>query len=166
MLRIWMTSSSDSGVKTNKDSSPDMKSTEIFSNFRIWTPANCYEIHTKLGCGVLFAYIHLPVNHIMSKTKSEYEQINLLVQSLSYGEDEKSYTYVTIDGFKAFKIACPICSPDSKRKNAKIFPKRKEDWKGNYPKQWFYLCHGKNDCPCHGYHSLNYFVSNYMGEMN
>ena len=59
----------------------------------------------------------------MNSTKSDYQNINLLVQSLTHAEDERDYTYVTIDGLKAFSLACPLCSPDSKRKTAKIFPK-------------------------------------------
>ena len=97
-----------------------------------------------------------------SKTKSDYQNINLLVQSLTHGADERDYTYVTIDGFKAFRFACPICSPDSKRRNGSIFPKRMEDWKGEYPKRWFYLCKGESTCACKGLQSVNKFTSTYF----
>tara|TARA_Y100001937_G_scaffold126599_1_gene196250 strand:- start:37 stop:342 length:306 start_codon:yes stop_codon:yes gene_type:complete len=100
----------------------------------------------------------------MNSTKSDYQNINLLVQSLTHAEDERDYTYVTIDGLKAFSLACPLCSPDSKRKTAKIFPKRIEDWKGDYPKRWFYLCKGESNCACKGLQSLDQFVSHYCGQ--
>ena len=61
----------------------------------------------------------------------------MLVESLTPSIDERDYTYVTIDGVKAFRFACPICSPDSKKRNGSIFPKRMKDWKGNYPKKCF-----------------------------
>ena len=96
------------------------------------------------------------------KTKSDYQNIHMLVESLTPSIDERDYTYVTIDGFKAFRFACPICSPDSKKRNGSIFPKRMKDWKGNYPKKWFYLCKGQSNCACKGLHSLDYFISNYF----
>ncbi len=99
----------------------------------------------------------------MNSTKSDYQNINLIVQSITTKE-EKDYTYVTLDGFKGFTFPCPICSPDGKRKTAKIFPKRVEDWKGDYPKKWFYLCKGAPNCSCKGRHSLDYFISKYMGQ--
>ena len=96
------------------------------------------------------------------KTKSDYQNIHMLVESLTPSIDERDYTYVTIDGFKAFRFACPICSPDSKKRNGSIFPKRMKDWKGNYQKKWFYLCKGQSNCACKGLHSLDYFISNYF----
>ena len=97
--------------------------------------------------------------------KTDYQRIHLLVSFLTdTTHGERDYTYTTIDGFKAFKFACPICSPDGKRKTAKIFPKRVEDWKGDYPKKWFYLCKGAPNCSCNGRHSLDYFISKYMGQ--
>lgn len=97
----------------------------------------------------------------MNSTKSDYQNINLIVQSITTKE-EKDYTYVTLDGFKGFTFPCPICSPDGKRKNAALFPKRMEDWKGDYPKRWFYLCKGESTCACKGLQSVNKFTSTYF----
>jgi hypothetical protein len=95
--------------------------------------------------------------------KTDYQRIHLLVSFLTdTTHGEKDYTYTTIDGFKAFKFACPICSPDGKKKNAAIFPKRMEDWKGEYPKRWFYLCKGESTCACKGLQSVNKFTSTYF----
>ena len=62
----------------------------------------------------------------MNSTKSDYQNINLIVQSITTKE-EKDYTYVTLDGFKGFTFPCPICSPNGKRKtiqrNGFIFAK-------------------------------------------
>ena len=45
--------------------------------------------------------------------KNDYQRIHLLVSFLTdTTKGERDYTYTTIDGFKAFKFACPICSPD------------------------------------------------------
>ena len=55
------------------------------------------------------------------KTKTDYQNIHMLVESLTPSNDERDYTYVTIDGFKAFRFACPICSPDSKKRKGSIF---------------------------------------------
>ena len=104
----------------------------------------------------------------MNSSKSDYQNINLLVSYLTDTTDEKDYTYVTINGLKGFKLACPICSPSGKRKNAVIFPKRMEDWKGDYSKKWFYLCKGESTCACKGLQSVNKFTSTYFQnrEMN
>ena len=98
----------------------------------------------------------------MNSTNSDYQNINFLVKSFTDTTCEKDYTYVTIDGFKAFRFACPICSPDSKKRNASIFPKRKEDWKGEYPKKWFYLCKGQPTCACKGLQPVDRFISTYF----
>ena len=98
----------------------------------------------------------------MNSSKSDYQNINLLVSYLTDTTDEKDYTYVTIDGLKGFKFACPICSPNSKRKTGSIFPKRMEDWKGDYPKRWFYLCKGQSNCACKGLQPVDRFISTYF----
>ena len=86
----------------------------------------------------------------------------MLDESLTPSIDERDYTYVTIDGFKAFRFACPICSPDSKKRNGSIFPKRMEDWKGDYPKKWFYLCKGQPTCACKVLQPVDRFISTYF----
>ncbi len=95
----------------------------------------------------------------MIKTNKDYQELNYLVHVMSGGHYQ---TYVTIDGLKGFKFACPICSPNSKRKTGSIFPKRMEDWKGDYPKRWFYLCKGQSNCACKGLQPVDRFISTYF----
>ena len=103
----------------------------------------------------------------MNHYTSEHREIQSLVASLSMGNpNSRPKEYVTIDGVRGFKMACPMCSPCSVSKNAMVFPKRVENWDGDYPFQWFYLCKGKKSCSCSGMHSLEYFVRKYTNSFN
>ena len=42
----------------------------------------------------------------MIKTNKDYQELNSLVHVMS---GDHYQTYVTIDGLKGFKLACPIC---------------------------------------------------------
>ncbi len=93
-----------------------------------------------------------------TKDHNTYKQ---LVESFSLSDNQQATEYTTIDGLKGFKVICPMCATSRPHKCAKVFPKRVQDYNGDYPFKWFYLCKGDSSCSCSGLHSFEYFVRKY-----
>ena len=92
--------------------------------------------------------------------KYDRDFITLVVQSISENSKRDGCKqYKTRDGFKGYKINCPICQTNKGLLNTKIFPKEMK----NGRLQWFYNCNGRASCKCNGINTFQYFYTNYLG---